>query len=173
MTKRNVVGLAAVLALTTSMVFAQVPADGRKGRMGKGHMAGRMANHLGLTDTQKQQIKDIREQARTQAEPFTQQIQTARAEVEKLVKAGEAPEAVSRRAEELAAANANAVQKLAGIRAWTAAKMFSILTPEQREKAQAMRDSFGGRGFGPMGFEGRGGGKMRAPRGAGSGAGNL
>lgn len=167
MTKRNVVGLVAVLALTAGVIFAQGPAAGRKGRMGKGSMGGRMANYLELTDTQKQQMKDIREQARTQAQPFTQQIQAARAEVEKMVKAGEAPEAVAKRAEELAAANANAVQKLAGIRAWTAAKMFSVLTPEQREKAQKLRDSFGGRGFGPMGFHGRGA-KMRAPQGAGN-----
>jgi Spy/CpxP family protein refolding chaperone len=167
MTKRNVIGLVAVLALTAGVIFAQGPANGRRGRMGKGPMGGGMAKYLELTDTQKQQMKDIREQARTQSQPFMQQIQAARDEVQKMVKAGQAPEVVAKRAEELAAANANAVQKLAGIKAGTAARMFAVLTPEQREKAQKLRESFGGHGFGPMGFQGRGG-KMRAPRGAGN-----
>lgn len=167
MTKRDVVGLVAVVVLTAGVIFAQGPANGRRSRMGKGPMNGRMANYLELTDTQKQQMKDIRQQAHTQAQPFAQQLQAARAEVEKMVKAGEAPEAVAKRAEELAAANANAVQKLAGIRAATAAKMFAVLTPEQREKAQKLRQSFGGHGFGPMGFQRRGG-KLRAPQRSGN-----
>ncbi len=93
MTKRDVVGLVAVVVLTAGVIFAQGPANGRRSRMGKGPMA--------------------------------------------------------------------------GIRAATAAKMFAVLTPEQREKAQKLRQSFGGHGFGPMGFQRRGG-KLRAPQRSGN-----
>jgi Spy/CpxP family protein refolding chaperone len=146
MTRRVLGAVAAVSLFASGLVYAQQRGPG----MRRGNMAGRMARFLDLTDAQKEQLRQIREQTRTEAEPFAKQIRAAHQEVAAMVKSGAAPEAVQKRAEELAAANAPAVQKLAGIHARAAAARFAVLTPEQREKAKDLRDSFGP-GLGRMG----------------------
>jgi protein CpxP len=151
MTRRILGAVAAAALFGTGLVYAQQGPRRGPGARG-GAMQGRMANFLDLTDAQKEQMRQIREQTRTQAEPFAKQIRAAHQEVAAMVKSGAAAEAVAKRAEDLAAANAPAVQKLAGIHAHAAAAMFAVLTPEQREKAKKLRDSFGPRFGGPGGM---------------------
>ncbi len=124
--------------------------------MRHGMMGGRMAQYLNLTPEQQQQMRDIRQQARTEAQPYMDQLRAARTEIVNLIKSGASPDAVGQRAQQLTAANANAIQELAAIKARTAARMYNLLTPEQKDKAIKMHEQWGQRGgphhgFGPFG----------------------
>jgi len=112
------------------------PADkGPRGpRPGMQMMGERMAKELGLTEDQKTQIKAIHEAARPQLEAIR------------------ADQSLTR---EQKREKAQAIQKD------TQAKVDAVLTPEQRTKAQAMREKMkehrggkGPRGHGPDGKDG-------------------
>lgn len=153
MTKKILSVLAGAALLTTGLAFAQAGAQRGQG-MGPGARQGRqpgwrVARYLQLTPEQRQQFQQIHQEAWTQAQPYVEQLKTAFAEVENMVKSGATPDAAAARAEQLAAANETAIQQLAGIKARTAARIYGVLTPEQRQKAANLREFIGG-GFGGM-----------------------
>ncbi len=166
---KTILGVFATAALlTTGFVFAQqapppaqapgVPGAPAGPRGMRYHRMQRMEQYLGLTDAQKTQIRTIREQARTESQPFVQQLRAGYQEIHKLIQSGATPEQVGTRAEQIAASNCTAIQQLARIKATTAAKMYAVLTPEQRTKAQQMRGRFrhgfgGPADFGALGPE--------------------
>lgn len=172
MTKKILSVLAGAALLTTGLAFAQAGATGGQG-MGPGRKQARqpgqrIARYLQLTPEQRQQFQRIHQEARTQSQPYVEQLKTAFMEIQNMVKSGAAPEAVGARAEQLVAANQTAIQHLAGIRARTAARAYAVLTPEQRQKAANLRGFMGG-GLGGMypGFgmgHGFGAGRRGGPR---------
>ena len=121
---KSLIGTMTVAALATaSVVWAQGPARGERARQF-------LSTYLGLTDSQKTQAKEIFEAARAQAKPIAAQLKQGRKAVRDAVKAGK-PDA---ELDALAAQQGALMGQLAAIRAKSHAKMYALLTPEQRDK---------------------------------------
>ena len=138
--------------------------EGRRGRrmMGGGGME-RMAEKLGLSDAQKEQVKTILEGVRSESRGERMKLRDERRALDEAVKAPKVDEvAIRAQAAKVAALEADAAVQ----RANTLAKLRGVLTPEQIEKLN------GGPGLDGLFFEGgdgprRGGGegRRRGPRG--------
>jgi Spy/CpxP family protein refolding chaperone len=110
--------------------------QGKKG--GQAHMLNRMAQHLNLTEAQKQRGKEIFEAARQDAQPVAQELRQARTALRDAVKAGRTEFEI----EQLAAKQGELAGKLAAIHTKAAAKFYATLTPEQKQKADELRGMF-------------------------------
>ena len=134
--------LAAVTAaLITGGTLAAAPGGMGRGRhfgagMGE-HRLEMLGTHLGLTDAQKQSAKEIFEEARKSAEPLATQLREGRKAVEEAVKANKSDAELER----LAAAQGNLTGQIAAVRAKSFAKFCALLTPEQRQKADALHSN--------------------------------
>jgi Spy/CpxP family protein refolding chaperone len=113
--KLTIARFAAVAALAAGMAFAQTPA-------------------APLTPAQKEQARAIRQQARQTAEPLEQQLKTKREALAAAVKANDVAQIHS-----LAAQCGQLQGQLLGIRSEARAKVYSTLTPEQKAKADRVR----------------------------------
>jgi Spy/CpxP family protein refolding chaperone len=102
------------------------------GTMG-GMLRGRLAQALQLTDAQKEQAKSIFEQVRQTAQPLNQQLQQNRQALAAAVKANDAGQI-----QQLALAQGTLHGQLVTIRSQAMAKFYTILTPEQRAKADEL-----------------------------------
>ncbi len=96
----------------------------------------RTARQLGLTDTQKSQMKTIRQQARTSVEPVAEKLRQNRQTLQAAVKAGDVSQiqALSKTQGELRG------QALA-IRQQARSQIYAGLTNEQRQKLDDARAS--------------------------------
>jgi len=125
--------------MAAGMAFAQAPAAGdqpRAGRvMARQAMRTRMVRALGLTETQKEQAKAVRQQAKQNAEPLVKQLKANRQALAAAVKANDVAQIHS-----LAAQQGNLQGQLLGIRSEARAKVYATLTPEQKAKADQMRE---------------------------------
>jgi protein CpxP len=158
--KNTLFRFAGIAGLASGMLFAQPqappsqpqpPAQHRQWH--RGQMLDRMATRLSLTDAQKQQAQSILQGARESAKPLAQQLRENRQALRDAVKAGKPDTDI----EQLSANTGNLVGQMAAIRAKSFAKIYALLTPEQRLKA----DQLGGhaRGMFMGGHErGHGGG---------------
>ena len=144
--------LAAVLgtALSTGAIFAQqatttpAPAEQQhKAHWGAGKRGGmmRMFRALNLTDTQKQQIRGIMKQTRESNADTREQLKALRTQERDAIKSG-APEA---QLQSLANNAAPLMAKMHASRLVAQSKIYAVLTPEQRQKAEEMRGQFGQR----------------------------
>jgi Spy/CpxP family protein refolding chaperone len=137
--KQHLFHFAALTALATGMVFAQAPAAGTQPAPGKGPLAQRrfdherMAQTLNLTAAQKEQAKTIFSDAKAKAQPIRQQLRENREAIHAAVKAND-----TAKIEDLAAQHGSLNGKVVAIRAEAMAKFYSILTPQQRIKADQM-----------------------------------
>lgn len=146
--------LVAVPALVAGMALAQtVPAPAspdagtnqRHFARHRGFRAGRLAKVLGLTDSQRQQVRAVMKEAAQNARPLRAQLRQDRAQMRDAIKANDAA-----RIQALATTQGQLLGQLAAIRSTAFAKVYNgVLTPEQRNKA----DQF------PAGFR-----HMRHPR---------
>lgn len=94
------------------------------------------ASRLGLTDEQKAQMKAVAQAHRDQWRALAERAVTARQALRQAVTADAIDEAAIRlRSADVAAAEAD----IAIARAHARAEMFKVLTPEQQEKAKALR----------------------------------
>jgi Spy/CpxP family protein refolding chaperone len=127
-----VVGLAA-WAQTTTPGPGQGPHHWQgKGGFGPGH--GFMADQLGLTDAQKESAKAIFTAAHQQAETVKPAVQNAHSQLEQAVKSGDS------NAIQLASQNLAGVQsQLIAIKANAMAKVYQLLTPDQKAKAEQLK----------------------------------
>lgn len=139
-------------ALATGMIFAQAPDQSgqsatttqqqgqRHSRMARrGHFRQRMANYLNLTPEQRAQAKQIMAAAREQAAPLHQQLKQNRQALRTAIKAGN-----DAQIDQITAANAPLIAKLSAIRAHAFEKVYANLTPDQKTKADNMRQAFRG-----------------------------
>ncbi|MCC7496832.1 MAG: Spy/CpxP family protein refolding chaperone [Bryobacterales bacterium] len=135
--------LAAIPALAAGMAFAQTspaPVNPEAG-MGRGHFAhkrgfrgGRMAQYLGLTDAQKQQMRSIMQEAAQSAKPLRAQLRQDRQQIHEAVKANDIG-----RIQTLSTTEGQVFGQLAAIRSTAFAKVYNtVLTPEQRVKADQL-----------------------------------
>ena len=102
----------------------------------------RMAQQLGLSDAQQQQIKGILETEQPKMQPLMQQLKQERQEMNALTESGTFDEAAVRAA---AGKQAQTETDLAVERARVKSQIFAVLTPDQRTKAQEMEKNFEGR----------------------------
>ncbi|MBZ5584489.1 MAG: Spy/CpxP family protein refolding chaperone [Acidobacteriia bacterium] len=134
--KRNIMQFASAAALAAGMAFAQAPATqtppAKPGIM-RHAMRKRMMKNLNLTDAQKQQAKDIFQQARQTAKPVRDQLKQDRQTLATAVKNND-----TATINQLATAMGPLQGQLTAIRSGAAAKFYSILTPDQKAKADQM-----------------------------------
>ena len=125
-------------ALTATGLFAA--AEG--GHMGRhGRFGARMAAELGLTDAQKAQAETIFESSHQTAMPVIQQLRQERQAVKAAIQAGKSDQEI----QQLAQAEGPQLTQLAAIRASTFAKFYAMLTPDQQQKLQTLRQSHHGK----------------------------
>jgi protein CpxP len=137
--KTTFVRFATVAAMAAGMALAQTPAapaQPHAGRMmGRQAMRGKMFQALNLTEAQKQQTKTLMQQAKQNAQPLMTQLRTNRQALAAAVKANDVAQIHS-----LAAQQGNLQGQLLGIRSEARAKVYALLTPEQKAKADEMRE---------------------------------
>lgn len=146
--KKYVISAVAALALVLTAAFAAGQAEQaqQKHMRGEHGMFGaRMAQQLGLSDAQRQQIKSIMETEKPKMQPLMQQLKAERQEMDSLTTSGTFDEAAVRAA---ASKQAQTITDVAVERARVKSQIFAVLTPEQRTKAQEMEKNFAGHGFG-------------------------
>lgn len=140
MTKR-IAGTALAALFATGMLLAQAPAPG-PGRHGPGrqqHME-RMATQLNLTPDQREKAKAIMTEAKQSAEPILAQLKQGREALTAAVKANKGDADVDR----LASSQGVLLGQLTAIHTKAFGKVYSLLTPEQRQKAAQMHDRMKG-----------------------------
>jgi protein CpxP len=144
----------AVLAVTLSGGLALQPAFAQRcdnpgncepGYCDKrGERMERMAEVLGLSAEQQQQIQSIRDEERALVAPLREQLSASREQMETAVKAQPFDEGAVR---SLAAAQAGIRTELTVARARMQNRIHSVLTPEQRTLAEKLRPMVrGGKG---------------------------
>ncbi|MCC6585279.1 MAG: Spy/CpxP family protein refolding chaperone [Bryobacterales bacterium] len=144
--------LAAILgtALSAGAIFAQqattLPAPAEQ-QHHQGQRAGnrggmlRMFRALNLSDTQKQQIRGIMQQTREANADTREQLKALRTEERDAIKSG----ASEAQLQSLANNAAPLIAKMHASRLVAKSKIYAVLTPEQRQKADEMRSQFGQR----------------------------
>jgi Spy/CpxP family protein refolding chaperone len=125
--KHSLTRFAAVAAVAAGMAFAQAPVS-RHAR------AGRMFQQLNLTDAQKAQAKTVFQQERQSVQPLMQQLKTNREALAAAVKAND-----TARIDALAKEQGILHGQLLAARTEAMAKVYATLTPEQKAKADALR----------------------------------
>jgi protein CpxP len=142
--KRPLIKFATVTALASGMMFAQAPspspnpnANARPHNFIRQRMA-RVAQQLNLTDAQKQQAKTIFQQARQTAQPVREQLKQNRQALAEAAKAGNNEAAI----QQLSVQQGNLLGQMVAVRTEAFAKFYATLTPEQRTKADQMRQQF-------------------------------
>jgi Spy/CpxP family protein refolding chaperone len=112
---------------------------------GEGHhpfarrIMARIAERLGLTEAQKTEIKSILVAERPQAEPLLRQLAATRKQLRDATRSGSFDEAQVR---SLATQQAQTITELIVTRERVKSKVYNVLTPEQRARAEKMRARF-------------------------------
>ncbi len=138
--KTVLLGLAITAIVGASLIAVGQPpwARGHGGPGGGPGFGGHFAHVLNLTDTQKTQIKALREQAHAAAKPYHEQIKPIREQMQKLI---EAPAFNETAARALDQQMMQAQIEIQVIYAKTEAAIFQLLTPEQKAKMTEMRQT--------------------------------
>lgn len=132
----KVMTMAAVLALSTSLAIA-APHGGRGGRAGKhgrGEFGARFAEKVGLTDAQKEQIKNIRQNNREANKAFFEQSRETFKQFREAKKAND-----TAKLEQLKPLLEEQRAKMKQFRQTERDQILSLLTPEQRTKFDALK----------------------------------
>ena len=139
--KNSLVRFVGMAALASGMMFAQAPASpaqpqapAQRRQQFRGRMFDRTAARLNLTDDQKQQAQSIMKSARESAQPITQQLKQNRVALRDAVKAGKSDADI----DQLAASTGTLMGQATAIRTKAFAKVYALLTPEQRTKADQL-----------------------------------
>ena len=99
----------------------------------------RMATNLNLTEAQKTEAKAILKQSHEAARQFAPQLKQNREALAAAIKANNAAEI-----ERLSAERGNLMGKMTALHSEAFAKIYQGLTPEQRTKADQMKEHFRG-----------------------------
>ena len=151
--QKLVITSVAAIALAVPVAIAQSTDSGEgmqkrrhaKMRMGRHRshqgamLGGRMFRNLDLTDAQKAQIKQIRQNSRESTKPLREQLRAIRQEVRQSTQSGTFDEVfVTQKLTEAASLQA----KLMGAKFAAHQETLSVLTPEQKTKLDEMRAQF-------------------------------
>jgi Spy/CpxP family protein refolding chaperone len=124
----------AVAALGAAGVLAAETSQARQWH-GQGRFDHFMSE-LNLTDAQKTQAKSIFQGARQSAEPVRQQLMETRKSLRAAIKANDTAQI-----QQLSATEGNEIGQLTAIRGSAFAKVYQTLTPEQKQKADALEQA--------------------------------
>ena len=124
--------LAATFA--AGMLLAQAPAPGKRG-----HHIERMATALNLTPDQREKATAIMNEAKQSAEPIRAQLKQSREALATAVKANNTADI-----DRLANSQGVLMGQLAAIHSKAFAQVYTLLTPEQRQKAGQMHERMKG-----------------------------
>ncbi len=117
-----------------------------------GHFKGRHGRHhkffkkLNLSDAQKKQIRSIRDEERANMRPLKQKLREGRNELSDLRKSGPFDEPKVRA---IAKGQADTLTDLIVAKERMKSRIYDVLTPDQRAKAEKMRESWKSRKKGP------------------------
>jgi Spy/CpxP family protein refolding chaperone len=126
------------------LLSAQPPAAGHRAER-RGKARAFIASYLGLTESQKTRAKEIFEAARVQAQPVAAQLKQGHQALREAVKAGKSDAEI----DALARQQGALMGQLSATRAKAFAKLYTLLTPEQKDKADQLREHVrGALGFG-------------------------
>ena len=136
-----------VMAVTLAVVPAAAQRGPGMGMRGPGGMMGgdptrmleRLATVLDLTDAQKTAAQTIFNTARTQAQPLATSLREAHDAVQAAVKANKSDAEI----ETLTARTGTLMGQVAAIHAKAQRGFLQLLTPQQREKLEALRPHMG------------------------------
>ena len=131
--KKTLMTVAGVGALAAAMMFAQGAAPTR----GHGGFGQKMAQALNLTPDQQANAKQVMMQAHEQAAPLRQQLKQSREALANAVKSGN-----DAQIDQITKDQAPVMAQMAAIRAHAFEKIYATLTPEQKIKADSMRQHF-------------------------------
>jgi periplasmic protein CpxP/Spy len=139
---KHLVKFATVAAMAAGLTFAQTaaPAQPQSGKMHAGMRGAfhqRMMAQLNLTDAQKAQAKTIFQQAKQTAKPIREQLKQNREALSAAVKANDTAQIHS-----LSVQRGKLEGQMLAVRSEAQAKFYSNLTPDQRAKADQMRQQF-------------------------------
>jgi periplasmic protein CpxP/Spy len=142
----KIFGTAILAGALTTVGFAAPQADQqqtekRQGHHGKGkrgqHMFGRGMAALNLTDAQKQYARQLMESTRAEAKPIAEQLRQTRQDLAEAVKSNNTG-AIN----QLTERQGQLQGQLSAIRGRAMAQFYAQLTPEQRTKAEEMRQNW-------------------------------
>lgn len=150
MTKK-IAQTALAAAVATGMLLAQTqaptpaPGPGKHGpragwQQGRQQHTERMATFLNLTPDQREKTKAIMTESKQSAEPILAQLKQGHEALAAAVKANKGDADIDR----LANSQGVLMGQLTAIRTKAFAKVYSLLTPEQRQKADQMHERFQG-----------------------------
>jgi len=105
----------------------------------KGHRLDRFFEKLNLSDAQKQQAKAIATEERTKMKPLFEQLKAGRDQLDTLRKSGPFDEAKVR---SIAKGQADTLTEMIVGRERMRSRIWALLTPEQRAKAEQMREKW-------------------------------
>ena len=136
--KRILIGIAAVGAAAAGLAVAQATTAPQAGAVQAKEVHAlvrkRVLKALNLTDAQKQQAKTILQSARQPAQPLAQQLKQDRAALTAAVEAGD-----SARIQQLSTEMGSLRGNVLGVRSLAMAKFYALLTPDQKTKAEELR----------------------------------
>ena len=149
MKSRIAIAISIIVLVAAGAIYAAARAGGEAAAQGAGlpgmggknhrfarHMMARLAERLGLTDAQKAEIRSIITAERPTLEPLARQMAKSRQELRTATANGHFDEAQVRA---LAAQQAQTFTDLIVEKERVKSKVYGVLTPEQRAKAEQMR----------------------------------
>jgi len=125
----------AVAALGAAGLFAAETSQARQQWRGHGRF-GHFMSELNLTDAQKAQAKSIFQGARQSAQPVRPQLLETRMSLRAAIQAND-----SAQIQQLSATEGNEIGQLTAIRGSAFAKVYQTLTPDQKQKAEALEQA--------------------------------
>jgi Spy/CpxP family protein refolding chaperone len=125
----------AVAALGAAGVLAAETSQARQQWHGQGRF-GHFMSELNLTDAQKTQAKSIFQGARQSAQPVRQQLMETRKSLRAAIKSNDTAQI-----QQLSATEGKEIGQLTAIRGSAFAKVYQTLTPEQKQKADALEQA--------------------------------
>ena len=142
--KNRLMQFSAGAALAAGMLLGQTPAPAPQPGQGPGarmmrnrpQRLARLANYLNLTPDQRDQAKAILEQAKAAAQPILAQVKAGREQLANAVKSGASDADIDRLSIQQGVLNG----QLIAIRTKAMGKVYAILTPDQRQKADQLRN---------------------------------
>jgi Spy/CpxP family protein refolding chaperone len=162
--KNTLMRFGTVAALASGMIFAQTsapstqqpqpPAQHRQ--WNRSQMLDKLATKLNLTDDQKQQAKSIMDSSHESSKPVRDQLRQDRLALKDAVKAGKSEAEI----DQLSANLGKDTGQMTAIRTKAFAKVYALLTPDQRTQADQLAGHahgmfMGGHGHGQGGGAGR------------------
>lgn len=149
--KKVVLGILVVALLGVGTVWASAHAFGGRGFFGMDEnrrgqfferIFNRVADELDATQEQRTNAKRILAESKTRVEPLVQELKSTHQQLAELGKDGTFNE---QRVNELAEQQSETMKQLIFEKEKTKAQLFAILTPEQRTKAEQMKERFMGK----------------------------